>query len=237
MVTSRQHLTLSFWASSEREKRGVCASIEFPSPAGRHSPGPGWRPLTAGVHPRPQSRKANLGLPTHCGPERLPGNARPPAGGAGPGDSPQGAAPSSVPWGPQPPPPGRSPSVQERPETLRRDHRAAETPPASLGPPDAPEDGSARLRGARPADGSAQGAGLPATGLLRPRLARTNGGCLFPAVCSAACCLLRWRGKGQELGGRSPGKSSVDLFLSLPLLFLGEISQHPVSELHLSSVT
>lgn len=120
---------------------------------------PGWRPLTAGVLPRPQSRQANPGLPTHCGPERLPGNARPPACGAGPGDSPQGAAPSSVPWGPQPPPPGRSPSVQERPETLRRDHRAAETPPASLGPPDAPEDGSARLRGARPADGSAQGGG------------------------------------------------------------------------------
>lgn len=72
---------------------------------------PGWRPLTASVLPRPQSRQANPGLRTHCGPERLPGNARPPGCGAGPGDSPQGAAPSSVPWGPQPPPPGRRPST------------------------------------------------------------------------------------------------------------------------------
>lgn len=139
MVTSQQHLTRSFWASSEREKRGVCASIEFASPAGRHSPGPGWRPLTASVLPRPQSRQANPGLPTHCGPERLPGNARPPACGAGPGDSPQGAAPSSVPWGPQPPPPGRSPSVQD----VRRPS-AGTTAPRKRRPP--PSDRRTRPR-------------------------------------------------------------------------------------------
>lgn len=161
-------------------------------------------------------------------PTRLRRGARRLTSGRGPVLGPLGSATAAA--RPEPLSPGRL-------ETLRRDHRAADTPPTSLGPPDAPEDGSARLRGARPADGSAQGAGLPATGLLRPRLAHTNGGGLFPAVRSAACCLLRRSGKGQELGGRSPGKSSVDLFLSLPLLFLGEISQHPVSELHLSSVT
>lgn len=225
---------------TEREARCVCFHrVREPRRSALTWAGvePGWRPLIAGVLPRPQSRQANPGLPTHCGPGRLPGNARPPAYSAESRDSPQGAAPSSVPWGPQPPPPGRGPLVQERPETLRRDHRAAETPPAFFGPLDAPENGSARLRGARPADGSARGAGLSATGLLRPHLARTNGGGLFTAARSAAWCLLRRRGKGQELGGRSHGKSSVDPFLSLPLLFLGEIPQHPVSELHLSSIT